>query len=87
MRFLFWLFLILDILLGLLSHAGDGFRASFGARTSSGPIVLFILFAVLIAGLIMYFSTRPKWISVLIVALPLLGLFMLYLFEKISGRS
>jgi hypothetical protein len=87
MTFLFWTCIIIDILLVALTVAGSNFRSSFGASTDFNTIAL-IVYGLSIAGaIICRFAVKPKWVSLLIAALPVLILFLLYLFEKKTGSS
>ena len=82
MNFLFWLLWIINILLLLLAIAGSGLRASFGANTDLNGFLTIFLIIILIASIWLKFSIKHKWISLVIVALPVIVLFLMYLFEK-----
>lgn len=87
MSFLFWLCWIINVLLLLIAMVGKGFRSGFGAGVDLNVLLTIILIGVLAVSLILRFSVKQKWISLVVVSLPLSMMLVLYLFEKISGKS
>lgn len=87
MSFLFWLCWIINVLLLLIAMVGKGFRSGFGAGVDLNVLLTIILIGVLAGSLILRFSVKQKWISLVVVSLPLSMMLVLYLFEKISGKS
>jgi len=82
MSFLFWLLWILNLLLAVLSLLGSHFRSSFGASSSLNSWLLPGLIIILIASLVVRYSLRHSKLSLIIVALPFLVLFLMYLMDK-----
>lgn len=87
MSFLFWLCWMINVLLLLIAMVGKGFRSGFGAGVDLNVLLTIILIGVLAGSLILRFSVKQKWISLVVVSLPLSMMLVLYLFEKISGKS
>lgn len=85
MNFLFWLLLIVDVLLIVITVWASGFRSGFGASTTLNSIMLAGYVVVFIAALLCRYLVKPRWISLLIISLPVLILFVVYLLEKKSG--
>lgn len=81
MSFLFYLLTIINILLLLFSIWGKGFRASFGASTDFSSLVIVVLTIVLLASLIAKFGARHKTWAVAIAAIPVVVLFLMYVFD------
>lgn len=82
MNFLFWLLWIVDILLVGLLVAGSGLRSSFGASTDLNSWLTILIIVVVLASIILRFTVKQKYISLLVAALPLIVLFLMYIFEK-----
>jgi hypothetical protein len=87
MNFLFWLLWIVNVLLLLLAVAGSGFRSSFGANTDMNGMITILVIIILIASIWLKLSVRQKWISLAVVAIPVLFMFFMYLFEKKTGQG
>lgn len=87
MSFLFWLCWIINVLMLLIAIVGKGFRSGFGAGVDFNVLLTIVLVVVLAGSLILRFSVKQKWISLVVVSLPLCMMLVLYLFEKISGKS
>ena len=85
MNFLFWLLLFIDALLIIFTVWASGFRSGFGASTTLNSFMLAGYIIVFIAALVFRYSVKPRWISLLIIALPVLILFIVYLMDKKSG--
>lgn len=87
MSFLFWLFWVINLLLLVTAFLGKGFRSSFGAGVDLNVLIIIVLIAVLAGSLILRFSVKQKWISLVVVALPMFIMVLWYVFEKISGKT
>jgi hypothetical protein len=87
MSFLFWLGWGVNLFLLIIAFLGKGFRSSFGAGVDLNVLFIVVLIAVLAGSLILRFSVKQKWISLVVVSLPICMMLGLYLFEKISGKS
>jgi hypothetical protein len=87
MSFLFWLGWGFNLLLLIIAFMGKGFRAGFGAGVDLNVLFIVVLIAVLAGSLILRFSVKQKWMSLVVVSLPICMMLFLYLFEKISGKS
>jgi hypothetical protein len=79
---MFGLFFILDVLFLLLLAMGSGLRSSFGAMTDLNSWMTIVVILVLISSLLLRFYFKLKVVSLVIVALPILGMFVWYLWEK-----
>ena len=82
MSFVFWLLWVLNLLLAALTMFGSHLRSSFGASNSLNSWLLPGLIIILIASLIVRYSLRHSKLSLIIVALPFLILFLMYLIDK-----
>lgn len=82
MNFLFWLFWVLDLLLLLLVIAGKGFRSGFGAGTDLNSWLTIALVVILIGSLSLKYLLKQPTLSLVMVALPMVGMFVAYIFEK-----
>ncbi len=82
MNFLFWLFWIVDLLLVGLLVAGSSLRLSFGASTDLNSWLTILTILVVLANVILRFTVKQKHISLLVAALPVIVLFLMYIFEK-----
>jgi hypothetical protein len=87
MTFLFWSCWIINVLILIIAIIGKGFKASFGAGVDLNNLIIIFLLIVLTGSLIIRFSLKHKGLSLFAVSLPLLVMFVLYLYEKISGKS
>lgn len=87
MSFLFWLLWFANLLLLIIALLGKGFRSDFGAGVDLNILVTMMLVVVLAGSLIVRFSVKQKWMSLVVVSLPICMMLGLYLFEKISGKS
>lgn len=87
MSFLFWLLWLTNLLLLMVAFLGKGFRSSFGAGVDLNVLLIMALIIVLVGSLILRIAVKQKWISLVVVSLPLCMMLVLYLFEKISGKS
>ncbi|MGB3079329.1 MAG: hypothetical protein WBB31_09665 [Saprospiraceae bacterium] len=85
MSFLFWFLFILDLLLIILTIGASDFRAGFGASTYFNTWILIVTVISLIASLVTRYYFRQNKLSLLVVAIPVLLLFVMYVFEKRSG--
>ena len=80
MSFLFWLFWGADLLIGLATWLGKGFRESF--TDSSINIWFFILMVgCILGGLVLRLAFKKALLSLLVVALPLLVLLVWYFLD------
>ena len=77
----------MNLLLLMLAIMGKGFRESFGAGVSLNTLIISLTLIVLIASLAIKFSAKQKWISLVLVALPLLALLVMYIIDKINGQT
>lgn len=87
MTFLFWLLWLTNLLLLIITLLGKGFRSDFGAGVDVNVLVTIVLIVVLAGSLILRFSVKHKWVSLVVVSLPVCMMLVWYLFEKISGKS
>jgi hypothetical protein len=87
MPFLFWALCTVNILLLLLAVLGKGFRSGYGAGVDINVIIMIGTLIVLVSSLVLKFSTKQKWISLVVVSLPVICMFVWYVFEKITGKS
>ena len=87
MTFLFWSCWVINVLMLILAIIGKGFRSSFGAGVDFNILMIIFLVIILTGSLIIRFSLRHKGLSLIVVSLPLLTMFVLYLYEKITGKS
>ncbi len=87
MTFLFWTLWIINILLLFLAIVGKGFRSGFGAGVDLNSVVIIVLIAVMAGSLVFRYSVKQKWISLVVVSLPLWLMMLWYIFEKISEKS
>lgn len=87
MVFLFWTLWIMNVLLLILAVVGKGFRESFGAGVNLNVLIISLTLIVLIASLVLKFSAKQKWISLVVVALPVLALLVIYIMDKITGQT
>ena len=85
MSFLFYTFTVINILLFLFTLWGKGFRASFGASTDINVLMMLGYSVVIIASFVVKFGLKQKGWSVLVAGLPVIILFVMYLFDKKSG--
>jgi hypothetical protein len=86
MSFLFWLLWIFNLLLLLLAFFGKGFRADFGAGVDLNNVLIIAVIFVLASSTWLRFGGKPKWISLVVVALPALMVLAWYAFDKITGK-
>jgi len=77
-----WICWIIDVLLILLVLAGSNFRSGFGAGNDFNNIALLVLLLLLLSSIITRIVVKPKWVSLTLAALPILLLFVFYLFDK-----
>ncbi|HQW26773.1 MAG TPA: hypothetical protein PLV75_12470 [Saprospiraceae bacterium] len=87
MSFLFWLLWLTNMLLLIIALLGKGFRSDFGAGVDLNVLLNIVLIVVLTASLILRYSVKQKWISLVVVALPICLMLIWYVIEKISGKS
>ncbi len=87
MYFLFWLLWLTNILLLIIALLGKGFRSDFGAGVDLNILLIIVLIVVLTGSLILRYSMKQKWISLVVVILPICLMGIWYLIEKISGKS
>ncbi len=87
MSFLFWLLWLTNLLLLIIAFLGKGFRSGFGAGVDLNVLLIIVLILVLAGSLILRYSVKQKWISLVVVSLPLCLIVFWYLIEKISGKS
>ncbi|MGB4849747.1 MAG: hypothetical protein WBP41_17610, partial [Saprospiraceae bacterium] len=81
----FWLLWIINLLLAILTVGASDFRAGFGAGTNFNNWILIVTVISLIAGLVTRYYFRQNRLSLLVVAIPVMLLLLMYVFEKISG--
>ena len=82
LHFLFWCLWIINVLLLLLTVAGKEFRSGFGAGININLILITGLIVILVSSMLFRFSSKPKWISLAIVLLPLIILLVWYIYDK-----
>jgi hypothetical protein len=87
MNALFWICFFIDFLLIILIAAGSKFRTGFGANNNFNNMALLLLILILVAAIVTRILVQPKWVSLILVALPILLMIILYLFEKKTGSS
>lgn len=87
MNFLFWAIWIVNLLLLLLAILGKNFRSGFGAGVDLNVLFIIVLLAILVGSLILKFAVKQKWISLVVVSLPLLAVLVFYVFDKVTGKS
>lgn len=86
MAFLFWLLWIMNFLLLMIAIMGKGFRESYGAGINFNVIIIILTLIVLIASLVLKFGAKQKWISLAVVALPMLAILVMYIVDKVTGQ-
>ena len=84
MNFLFWLLFIVDLLFAILVIFLSGVRQNFGAQSDLNSWLLIVLVVLIIASLVFRYALKMPRVSLVIVALPILGMFMWYLYDKNS---
>jgi hypothetical protein len=84
MSLLFWFLFILDLFLAILTVGASDFRAGFGASTNFNNWILVTTIISLIASLVTRYYFRQNKLSLLVVAIPILLLLLMYIFEKKS---
>ncbi|HEY3386680.1 MAG TPA: hypothetical protein VGK46_09230 [Saprospiraceae bacterium] len=87
MTFLFWSCWVINVLILIIAILGKGFRSSFGAGVDFNILLIIFLLIILASSLILRFALKQKGLSLFVVSLPLLAMFVLYLYEKVSGKS
>ena len=87
MSFLFWLCWIINLLLLVIAILRKGFRSDFGAGVDLNVLLTIVLIAVLAGSLILRYSVKQKWISLVVVALPICLMLIWKKKKKISGKS
>lgn len=87
MGILFWSLWVINFLLLLLAMLGKGFRSEFGAGVDFNVLLIIVLIAVMAGSLILRYSVKQKWISLVVVSLPVIMMLIWYVIEKISGKS
>lgn len=84
MTLLFWICWIINLLLCAIAIIGKGFADSFHNK-SSVPWLAILLVGCTVAGLVLQvFFKKPIW-ALSAVALPLVAMLVLYVYEKIMG--
>jgi len=86
MSFLFWLCWIINVLLLIMAILGKGFRSDFGAGVDLNVLLTIVLIVVLAGSLILRFSLKQKWGSLVVVSLPVCMMLVWYLFEKTNMK-
>jgi hypothetical protein len=87
MTILFWMLWALNVLMLLLAIVGKGFRSSFGAGVDLNVLMIVGLLVVLIVSLVLRIAVKQKWVSLVVVSLPLIGMLLLYGVEKMTGKT
>lgn len=87
MAFLFGLLWLTNLLLLIIAILGKGFRSGFGAGVDLNSLLTIVLIVVLAGSLVLRYSMKQKWISLVLGSLPIMAMLLLYMFEKISGKS
>jgi hypothetical protein len=77
----------MNLLLLMLAIMGKGFRESYGAGVNLNVIIISLTLIVLIASLVVKFNAKQKWISLVVVVLPMLALLVMYIMDKITGQT
>lgn len=70
-----------------LVMAGSGFRSGFGASTDVNSFLLIGLVIIQILSLVVRYSLKMQTVSLVVVALPMLGIFFWFVWEKIQGKA
>lgn len=86
MTFLFWLCLIIDLMLCVISIVGKGFRSSFTDSDINAWFTV-ILFGGTLGGMLLRFFLRRNLAALIAVALPLLVLAVWYLIDKAQNSN
>jgi hypothetical protein len=86
MVFLFWSLWVFNLLLLLLALFGKGFRSESGAGVDLNNMIIPGVVIVLAASAWLRFGSKPKWIGLVVVALPALMMLAWYAFEKVTGK-
>jgi hypothetical protein len=74
--------LVVDVLLVMLIITGSSFRSGLGAGTDMNSLYLVVMIAIILSSLIVrYVLRKPGW-STILLALPFLAMFILYLLEE-----
>ena len=82
MNILFWTLTLINILLLTFTMWAKGFRSGFGASTDLNVLMLLGYSIVIIASFIVKFGLKQKEWAVGVAALPMLLLFVMYLFDR-----
>ena len=82
MSFLFWLLWIIDLLLAILILWGKEHRSSYGASVDLNTLMLIGVVLVLFGSLVTRYYFKNMMASLMVVALPLIGMFVWYLFDR-----
>lgn len=82
MSILFWLLWIINLLLAVLILWGKGYRSGYGAGVDLNVVMLIGVVLVLIGSLVARYYFKHLMASVILVSLPLLGMFVWYLFDR-----
>ena len=82
MTFLFWALTVINVLLLLFAGWAKGFRSSFGASTDITVLMMLGYGIVIVASFVVKFGLKQKDWAVGVAALPVIVLFVMYLFDR-----
>lgn len=84
MNLLFWLLWLLNAAFAILIMWAASYRSGYGAGVDLDTILLIGVAIVLVAGLIVRYGMKKPGVSLIVVGLPVLGLLLWYLWEKMQ---
>lgn len=84
MNLLFWLLWLLNAAFAILIMWAASYRSSYGAGIDLNTILLIGVAVVLVVSLIVRYGMKKPGVSLFVVGLPVLGLLLWYLWEKIQ---
>lgn len=87
MGFLYWALWIFDLLILLLAIWGKAFRSGFGAGVGFNSFVIISLLIILGGSLWFRMVLRKKDLSLLIISLPVIAMFILYIWDTIKAGN
>ena len=86
MNALFWICWVADLLLCALAIVGKGFANSFHPSSSVPWLAILLVGCMVVGFLLQVIFKKPTW-ALAVAALPLVVLFGMYVFEKITERK
>ena len=82
MNFLFYVFTLINILLLVVTVWAKGFRSSFGASTDINVFMMLGYSIIIVGSFVVKFGLKQKDWAVGVAALPVMVLFLMYLFDR-----